>query len=210
MAGSLVESSLCDGTKPGLRLIETVGWTGHTIPRLPLHLSRLHASARRLGWPCAGAAAALFAACPPEPARLRLTLDAHGTLTITTTAFPPTKPLWRIGLAAERLTSTDTWLTLKSTHRPAYDAARASLPSGLDEMIFLNERGEVCDGTITTVFFDRGLGLRTPPLSCGLLPGVLRAAMSARQEILLAHELPEVRLWIGNSLRGLIPAVWSV
>ena len=68
------------------------------------------------------------------------------------------KPEWRVGLADARLRSDDPWLRVKSTRREAYDAARAALPAGLDEVIFLNERGEVCDGTITTVFFDRGAG----------------------------------------------------
>ena len=79
---------------------------------------------------------------------------------------------------------------------------------GLDEVIFLNERGEVCDGTITTLFFDRGQGMRTPPLTCGLLPGVLRADLAVPEEVLLASDLPRVHLWVGNSLRGLMRAIW--
>ena len=44
--------------------------------------------------------------------------------------------------------------------------------------MLLNERGEVCEGTITSVFVDIGDGaLLTPPLRCGLLPGVLRGEM---------------------------------
>jgi 4-amino-4-deoxychorismate lyase len=113
------------------------------------------------------------------------------------------------GLAEERLFSGDPWLGVKSTRRAAYDAARAALLPGLDEVVFLNERGEVCDGSITTVFFDRGAGLRTPPLGCGLLPGVLRAEMAVPEEVLMARDLPKVRLWVGNALRGLIPAVWA-
>lgn len=208
-----MESSLRDRPQRGLRLIETVGWTGDTIPRLPLHLARLHTSARRLGWPCNGAEQALLAAAPKTPARLRLTLDATGAVEVTAGPLPPAQPLWRVGLATERLSSTDPWLSLKSTHRPAYDAARATLPESVDELILLNERGEVCDGTITTVFFDRGDGLCTPPLTCGLLPGVLRADLTgtgrAREAVLHASDLAIVRLWVGNSLRGLIPAIWT-
>ena len=73
-------------------------------------------------------------------------------------------------------------------------------------MIFVNERGEVCDGSITTLFFDRGQGMRTPPLTSGLLPGVLRAELAVPEEVLLGDDLPRVRLWVGNSLRGLIRA----
>jgi len=29
------------------------------------------------------------------------------------------------------------------------------------------------------------------------------------EEVLLADDLPKVRLWVGNALRGLIPAVWA-
>ena len=47
-----------------------------------------------------------------------------------------------------------------------------------DEVILLNERGEVCEGTITNVFADVGDGvLVTPALACGLLPGVLRGEL---------------------------------
>ncbi|MFN6952997.1 MAG: aminotransferase class IV, partial [Albidovulum sp.] len=98
----------------------------------------------------------------------------------------------------------------KTTRREPYEAARAEFSKDeADEVILLNERGEVCEGTITTVFFDRGQGMRTPPLSCGLLPGVLRAEMGCPEEVLRAEDLGAVRLWVGNALRGLIPAVWA-
>ncbi len=78
-------------------------------------------------------------------------------------------------------------------------------------MLLLNERGEVCEGTITNVFIDAGDGgpLLTPPLSCGLLPGVLRAEMleagRAVEAILTLADLKTAKeLFVGNSLRGLI------
>ncbi|MEO8245069.1 MAG: aminotransferase class IV family protein [bacterium] len=206
-----MESTLRDGAdEPGLTLIETLGWTGTEFPRLDLHMARLALSAERLGWPCdpQTARASLRSAAPASPARLRLTLDRAGGFAVQTTALPPCKPQWTLTLATSRLQSTDPWLTLKSSHRGTYDAARAALPMGVDEVIFQNERGELCDGSITTLFFDRGAGLRTPPLDCGLLPGVLRAEINATEERLLASDLPHVRLWVGNSLRGLIPARW--
>ena len=209
MGGGAVESALCDGAgEPGLRLIETLGWTGVEMPRLALHLARLARSAARLGWPCdtALATSRLHDATAKTPARLRLTLDAAGAIAVQSSALPQTKPAWTLRLAPLRLTSTDPWLTLKSSRRVPYDQTRAALAPGVDEAIFQNERGEVCDGTITTLFFDRGQGLRTPPLTCGLLPGVLRAELALPEQVLLARDLPQVSLWVGNSLRGLIPA----
>lgn len=193
------------------RLIETLLWDGARFPRLPLHLARLAAGAEALGFPCDPVAVeqALAAAVGDGPLRVRLTLGEGGDVEVTVAALPAAKAEWRVGLAAARLSSGDPWLAVKSTRRAAYDAARAALAPGLDEVVFLNERGEVCDGTITTVFFDRGAGMRTPPLSCGLLPGVLRAELAVPEEVLLAEDLPRVRLWVGNALRGLIPAVWA-
>ena len=200
-----------DLTDPALRLIETMLWNGVAFPRWPLHMARMARSAAVFGWPFDTAQAALVSRGPlgAAPARLRLTLDAGGTLRAEAAPLPPAKADWRVGLAPGRLSSCDPWLRHKTTRRAIYDAARAALPEGLDEVLFLNERGEVCDGTITTVFFDRGQGMRTPPLACGLLPGVLRAELSCPEEVLRADDLPRVRLWVGNALRGLSPAVWA-
>ena len=206
-----MESALRSGAgAPGLKLIETLGFDGARLLRLPLHLARLQRSAALLGWGCDVVAVerALRAAMPDAPARMRLTLDAMGVVEVQAAALPPAKAEWRLGLAAARLASDDVWLGVKSTRRGVYDAARAGLAAGLDEVIFLNERGEVCDGTITTLFFDRGQGMRTPPLTCGLLPGVLRADLAVPEEVLLASDLPRVHLWVGNSLRGLMRAIW--
>ncbi len=194
----------------GVRLIETLGWDGAQLVRLDGHLARLAKGAAMLGYPCdIGAVRAAFqAAGQGAPARLRLTMGARGDIEVTTAPMPAAKPLWRVGLAEARLNSADPYLRVKSTHRPAYDAARAALPAGLDEVVLLNEAGEVADGSISTLFFDRGAGLRTPPLSSGALPSVLRAELALPEEPLRAADLPHVKLWLGNSLRGLIPAVW--
>jgi len=190
---------------PGLRLIETLRWDGSAFPRLPLHIKRLTTSAARLGWPVPTLGSAL-SGLPEVPLRVRLTMDEAGQTACETAPLPPTKPLWRAALHSARLTADDPWLGVKSTQRALYDTARASLPPDLDEWIFANERGEICEGTITTLFFDRGTGLRTPPLACGLLPGVLRAELGVPEEVLPLADLPDVRLWLGNALRGLIPA----
>ncbi len=213
MGRSVVESALRAGAgAPGLRLIETCGWDGKGFDaRLPLHLARLTRSASALGWACdlGAVRAALDAAVVPGRAmRVRLTLDQAEGLEVSVAEMPVAEARWRVGLGPVRLRSSDPWLSIKSTQRDVYDAARASLPAGVDEVVFQNERGEVCDGTITNVFFDRGRGMRTPPLSAGLLPGVLREDLAVREEVLMASDLPQVRLWVGNSLRGLIPALW--
>ena len=202
-----MESALSDGAfAKDLRLIETMLWDGRGFPRLGLHMARLERSAAALGWLAPVGVVAALAGLPEVALRVRLTMDCRGGLLIELAALPVAKAAWRVGLSTQRLNSADPWLRIKSTRRAVYDAARATLPAELDEVIFLNERGEVCEGAITSVFFDRGAGLRTPPLACGLLPGVLRAEMAVEEEVLLAEDLGKVRLLVGNALRGLSPA----
>tara|TARA_B100002051_G_C16686755_1_gene613062 strand:+ start:1045 stop:1359 length:315 start_codon:yes stop_codon:yes gene_type:complete len=101
-------------------------------------------------------------------------------------------------------------LRLKTTARAPYDAARAALPEGVDEAILLNERGELCEGTITNLFLKRDGTYLTPPCASGLLPGILREEMletgAAREAVLQPEDLAQGEVFMGNSLRGLIPA----
>lgn len=197
----------------GLNLIETMRREpGGQVPRLDLHLARMAEGAAWLGWAFPREEVLGAVAAVPDGAarRVRVTLDATGRVAMQHAECPPNPGSWRLGLAGARLDSSDPWLGVKSTRRAVYDAARAALPAGLDEVFFLNERDEVCDGTITTVFLRRGGRLWTPPLRSGVLPGVLRRSLIAsgevsetvlRQDDLVAAEA----VFVGNSLRGLIP-----
>ncbi|WP_210527012.1 aminotransferase class IV family protein [Rubellimicrobium arenae] len=193
-----------------LLLIETLAWDGTAPVREARHLGRMGRSAAALGWPFdRDAAEAALREGRTAPARMRLTLAPSGRFAVTEGPLPAPAPLWRVALHPERLDSADPWLGHKTTNRALYDRARAALPPGIDEWIFANERGEVCEGTITNLFFDRGEGWRTPPLGSGCLPGILREEMleqGAQEEVLAVADLPRVRLAVGNALRGIVPA----
>jgi len=80
---------------------------------------------------------------------------------------------------------------------------------GTDEVLFLNQRGEVTEGARSNVFVRRGDILLTPPLDAGLLNGCLRAELIANgtaQEARLTPDDLSGEVFFGNSLRGLIPA----
>ena len=146
----------------------------------------------------------------PHPLRIRLELFADGRIEIQTAPFTPlpAETTWRVKLAATRLSSADPLLRHKTSRRDAYAAARAEHPAA-DEVILLNERGETCEGTITSLFLDDGSGvLKTPPLSCGLLAGILREELletgKAEEAVLRPEDLSRGKILMGNSLRGLI------
>jgi 4-amino-4-deoxychorismate lyase len=195
-----------------LKLIETFRWEPSGFVRLLAHLARMERSAAglRIGFDGAAIARALEPVAGEGAQRVRLTLAVDGTPEVSFAPLGPAKSEWAVRVAAERLDSGDPWLRLKTTKRERYDTARAALPAGVDEALLLNERDEVCEGTITSVFVDLGEGLVTPPVACGLLPGVLRAELLAngacREAVVLASDLSRARLYVGNSLRGLISA----
>ncbi|OCO98039.1 MULTISPECIES: aminotransferase class IV family protein [unclassified Ensifer] len=201
-------------------LIETLRYEGETgFIRLRLHLARLKRSARRLAIPGAeGAEAALLAAVErtlgDDTVRLRTRLELFpdGRIEVKTAPFVPlpADTIWQVRLAVSRLSSKDPLLRYKTSRRAIYEAARAEFtPSDADEVLLLNEKGEVCEGTITSVFLDDGSGvLKTPPIACGLLAGVLRTELicqrRARVARLSSADLARGTLYVGNSLRGLI------
>ncbi|WP_163880794.1 aminotransferase class IV family protein [Rhizobium laguerreae] len=199
-------------------LIETLRWQpDEGFIRLRLHLARLSRSARRLGFPQPIEAAARLdeaVAGAAGPLRIRLTFDAQGHIEVTRATFVPLAPdtIWTVRVAETRLNSADRLLRVKTTRRAIYEAARAEYgPDEADEVMLLNERGEVCEGTITSIFLDDGTGiLRSPPISCGLLAGVLRTELICRRQARVGRitlaDLDAGTLYIGNSLRGLIRA----
>jgi len=148
------------------------------------------------------------------PLRVRLTLSSTGEIAITTAPFTPLPEttIWRVAVASTRLDSSNKLLRHKTTRREIYEAARAEYAAtDADEVLLLSEKGEPCEGTITSIFLDDGSGvLKTPPISCGLLAGVLRTEMictrRARIQRLTLAELQSGTLYMGNSLRGLIRA----
>ena len=87
------------------------------------------------------------------------------------------------------------------------DDARAS--SGADEVLFADHDGFLTEGSITAIFVERDGKLVTPPLSRGALPSVLRRELiesgDAMEADLTSADLTQ-NFFIGNSVRGLIPA----
>jgi 4-amino-4-deoxychorismate lyase len=198
-------------------LIETLRWQPDTgFLRLDQHMRRLARSADALGFrqPQDPKGKLQKEVSGSASLRVRLVMSFRGKMEITTTPFEaePEEKIWRLRIAKTRLQSEDSLFRHKTSRREPYEAARAEFSKDeADEVILLNERDEVCEGTITNIFAEAADGmLLTPPLTSGLLPGVLRAELirerKARGEVLKLDDLRHRRLFVGNSLRGLIRA----
>jgi 4-amino-4-deoxychorismate lyase len=203
----------------GTRLIETFGYRpGQGIARLDLHLARLERSARALGFAFdpARVAEAIDALDGDRALRCRLTMGAAGDVEITTAELPAGSNVpWVFRISAARLNSLDPLLQHKTTRRAVYDRWRAALPDGVQEWVFLNERGEVCEGTITNISITTRAGARlTPPLKTGCLPGVyresrLRKGLLNEAPLTLDDLRDAVSINLTNSLRGSTHAKWD-
>ncbi len=216
-----MESPLYELAPAELKVIETLRWESGGkseggFCRLARHLARaertcasLHIAFDRAA--CEAALSGAVEAAPAPSLRCRLTLDRQGQIEVTAAPLRSAPVRWRATVSSARLAAEDPWLRVKTTQRRLYNDTRAALPAGIDEVIFLNRADEVCEGTITNIFARLDEKLVTPPLACGLLPGILREELletgAAEERRLSLDELRAAEaLFLGNSLRGLIPA----
>lgn len=89
-------------------------------------------------------------------------------------------------------------------------AKRRAMSEGLDEPIFANSRGELCEAASSNIFFVKNHRIYSPPLSCGLLDGVVRARILALTDAEECVIRPEVigdfdEMFLTNSIVGVMP-----
>lgn len=183
------------------------------------HLRRLAASAAYFGFTyderaIEQALSRAVAGREGERLRVRLLLAEDGKITVTATPMPApaADAKMRYVISPTRVSSSDIFLYHKTTRRELYDSEWQAYHDsvGADEVVYLNERGELAEGSRTTIFIERDGQLLTPPLSAGLLPGTLRAQLieegKVREAVLVPDDLLSPAVWLGNSVRGLMRA----
>jgi para-aminobenzoate synthetase/4-amino-4-deoxychorismate lyase len=212
-------------TKPEapFQLIETLRWErGKGFYLLERHLARLQASALHFAYPFSretvlSALEAEVVSLPGDVYLVRLLLAEDGVLTVTSTAIElPTKDtVWKFAVSENPVDEKDPLYFHKTTQRQFYDKEleRLKALTACDEVIFLNRRGELTEGTRTTIFIARDGRLYTPALAAGLLPGTLREELldlpraAASEAVLGLTDLASAdRIYLGNSVRGLVRA----
>jgi para-aminobenzoate synthetase/4-amino-4-deoxychorismate lyase len=204
-----------------LSLIETMLWNGN-YPFIEMHLDRLVDSAEYFGFPCARdqVKAALeshaqhFAGTSAgQPRKVRLLLLSDGELQIADEVLAPGSGAERVGrvrIAKERTDPTDPLLYHKTTHRAVYaQAFNEAAHAGYDDVLFLNLRGEVTEGAISSIFIEKDSRWLTPPVDCGLLPGVYRRHLletrpGIEERVLHEEDLRTAdAIYLTNAVRGL-------
>ncbi len=201
-----------------LELIETLRWSpDEGFVRADQHLARLARSAEVFGLSVDRDKAiealhnSLRSTGEGESLRIRLTLNEAAQFAVTAAPLGKTKDQWTYVVSHQRVSSTDRLARHKTNWRELYESEYSRVSSGADEVLFLNERDEVVEGSRTNIFIKRDGIFLTPPLSAGALDGILRHSLISegrcREVTLTLEELKDAELYLGNSLRGLIRAI---
>lgn len=180
-------------------LFETLRVTGGKVLRVNAHLARLAAGATVLGMPppaldLAAALAQTAGANGLSEGVLRLTLtrgigprgvlppaDPNPTLVITAAPLAPALPAARLVIAqGTRRNDRSPLAQVKSlNYLDGILARQEGARRGADDAILLNTHDGVAETSIANLFAVIDGTLATPPLSEGVLPGVMRAAVIA-------------------------------
>lgn len=184
------------------------------------HWSRLAGSAAYFGFvhdeaAVRGAVAEALKGRENQRLRVRLTLEESGAVKVTVSEQPAAAPDYKMSyvISPTRLSASNAFLYHKTTRRELYDSewSQFNASHGADEVVYLNDAGELCEGSRTNIFIERDGKLLTPPLSAGLLPGTLRADLLASGRAVEARlalsDLDDAgAVYLGNSVRGLCRA----
>lgn len=199
-------------TRPiSFELLETIRWE-NGFHYLDEHLNRLQRSAEYFDIPLDRRAIveALESTVTRErekPQRVRLLVDRAGAFHIESAALTPAQRL-RVQLDTSPTPSDLPFLYHKTTHRAVYEEARQRHPHA-DDVILINERGELTESTIANLVLRIDGLWYTPPVHCGLLAGTMRESLlrdgTLHERVLYPSDLrtaESVRLI--NSVRGWI------
>ena len=191
------------------------------IPLWREHRQRLKRSAEALGFVLESRSledilrvvAADVARVRGAPQRCRLTLRKTGDLSYSLTPIGVTREpvLIRLsGTPVVRTSSTRFLDGFKVSLRDHYERAMTGRGDA-DDVLLMNEASEITECTIYNIYVENEAGVFTPPLRCGLLPGIERARLLrkgwATERVLQASDVMNAsQLYVSNAVRGCLRA----
>jgi para-aminobenzoate synthetase / 4-amino-4-deoxychorismate lyase len=144
--------------------------------------------------------------------RLRLIVGRTGHILLESVPLALESPphTFKLKLADQPIFSRNVFLYHKTTCRTVYKTAYESR-GDYDDVLLWNEQEQLTETTIANLVVEKQGRLLTPPVVCGLLPGVFRAHLletgQIEEEIVTLEDLRQAqRVFVVNSVRKWIPA----
>lgn len=198
----------------GLGLFETLRVSGGVPEFLEHHIRRMSASARFLGLDFSeegfvSALAEALADRSPDPDwRVRIILFQDELPRYLAHAEPlgPTPESVNLCLSDYRVFSGNPLCQHKTTSRLLYHLAqRGAEAAGFWDAVLLNERGEIAETGRANLLVLVDGELLTPPLSSGVLPGIIRGILMeqglAREKVITSDDIRRAEAgFVTNSL----------
>jgi len=201
--------------RPAFELFESLAHVpAEGFRHLDEHLERLAGSAGYFGFrfePEAAAAVLKRAVAEvTRPSVVRLTLARDGGLSTDVRDLPPADDAVRVALDDEPVDPSDLWLFHKTTRRAPYERRRERRPD-VDDVLLVNDRGEVTESTIANLAVRLDGVWVTPPVDAGLLPGtyrnvLLREGRMTERPVTVDELRGAGELALVSSVRGWRPA----
>jgi para-aminobenzoate synthetase/4-amino-4-deoxychorismate lyase len=194
------KARVLDARPEDFHLVETMRHeAGRGLRSLDAHLARVADSAAYFGFRFDGGAVRAALAerlAGTGDARVRLRCHRDGALGVDVEDLPPPAdgPV-RLVVDPQPVDSTLCWPHHKTSRRAPYSGRLARHP-GADDVLLVNERGEVTESCTANLAVRIGGTWWTPPLGSGCLPGVERGLLVA------AGRLRERALRPGDLLRA--------
>ncbi|MDL5038381.1 aminotransferase class IV [Comamonas sp. Y6] len=199
-------------------ILETLALKSGHWQNWPLHWARLQITAQHFRYPLMqmqleSDMARLAQSHERGDWRVRLALQVSGAVVITAEPLLPTPEPVQLQLARQPLANAVAHgdaVRFKTSVRGHYEMFSPRSEAVFD-VVLHNENGEITECTRGNVAMEIGGRWVTPPLSCGLLPGVGRAlALSKSQlteQVVHVDDVSQVTRWAFiNSLRGWLEA----
>jgi para-aminobenzoate synthetase / 4-amino-4-deoxychorismate lyase len=197
-------------------ILETLALEAGRLRNLDEHLARMEATAAHFGTPwdamqLHACLQALRQAHAQGLWRVRLLLSAGGQFSAQAYAMEASPAQVRLQLADRPLDEAHgEFVRFKTTRRAHYDPFTPTAPDVFDTVLW-NARGEITECTRGNIAMRIEGDWVTPPLACGLLPGVGRALALREgrltERVVRVDALASVQAWaFVNSLRGWIDA----
>ena len=151
-----------------------------------------------------------------ENFKIRVLLSKRGDISITSDATPliDNDELPVVVLSKNNIDSQDAMYFHKTSLRDFFvsEYNKYHSETGCLDVLFVNEKGELTEGSFTNLIIEKDGIYYTPPIACGLLPGIFRQqflkdkTMKTQEKILRPEELFTAdQVYLCNSVRGLIP-----